>query len=115
MNKIKDIDRGFRPRSLDEFIGQERVKTQLRIHIEAAKERREPLKHVMLVGPPGLGKTTLAKIISNEMGVGFKATIGPTIERIDIAAIVTNLEPGDVFFIDEIHRMKGFVKKLSIL
>lgn len=113
INKTKlNIDRGFQPQDLDEFIGQEKVKTQLSIHIEAAKERNEPLKHVMLVGPPGLGKTTLAKIIANEMGVGFKPTIGPTIEQIDIAAIVTNLEPGDVLFIDEIHRMRNSVQEI---
>jgi len=107
-----NIDRGFRPQTLDQFIGQEKVKTQLNIHIQAAKERGEPLKHVMLVGPPGLGKTTLAKIIANEMGVGFKPTIGPNIEQIDIAAIVTNLEEGDVLFIDEIHRMKSTVQEI---
>jgi len=113
MDKTKpDIDRGFQPRDLDEFIGQEKVKKQLRIHIEAAKEREEPLKHVMLVGPAGLGKTTLAKIIANEMGVRFQSTIGPAIERIDIASIATNLEPGDVLFIDEIHRMKGFIQEM---
>lgn len=107
-----NIDRGFRPQFLEQFIGQEKVKTQLNIHIEAAKERGESLKHVMLVGPPGLGKTTLARIIANEMGVGFKPAVGPTIEQIDIAAIVTNLEPGDVLFIDEVHRMRNAVQEI---
>ena len=96
-------DNPLRPRLLSEYIGQEKVKENLSVFIDAAKLRRESLDHVLLYGPPGLGKTTLAGIIANEMGVNFRITSGPAIERPgDLAAMLTNLEPGDVLFIDEI-------------
>ena len=101
----------LRPEWLSEFIGQERAKEQLRIHIEAAKKRGDALEHVLLVSPPGLGKTTLARIIANEMQSGFKQAIGPVMERLDLASTLTNLDKGDVLFIDEIHRMKGYVQE----
>lgn len=101
----------LRPEILNEFIGQERAKEQLRIHIEAAKKRGDALEHVLLVSPPGLGKTTLAKIIANEMGRNFKQAIGPVMERLDLASTLTNLEKSDILFIDEIHRMKGYVQE----
>ena len=101
----------LRPEWLQEFIGQERAKEQLRIHIEAAKKRGDALEHVLLVSPPGLGKTTLAKIIANEMQSGFKQAIGPVMERLDLASTLTNLDKGDILFIDEIHRMKGYVQE----
>ncbi|CAM3506897.1 Holliday junction branch migration DNA helicase RuvB [Hydrogenibacillus schlegelii] len=96
----------LRPRTFDEYVGQKRVKENLKVYIEAARRRREPLDHVLLYGPPGLGKTTLAGIIAAELGVRLRVTTGPAIERAgDLAAILTNLEPGDVLFIDEIHRL----------
>lgn len=102
----------LRPRFLNEYVGQERIKQNLRIYIEAAKRRAEPLDHVLLYGPPGLGKTTLAYIISNELGVNIKATSGPAIERPgDLAAILTNLEERDVLFIDEIHRLSRVIEE----
>jgi len=97
----------LRPEWLNEFIGQERAKEQLRIHIEAAKKRSEALEHVLLVSPPGLGKTTLARIIANEMESGFKQAIGPVMERLDLASTLTNLDKGDILFIDEIHTIIG--------
>ncbi|MBX6394117.1 MAG: Holliday junction branch migration DNA helicase RuvB [Alicyclobacillaceae bacterium] len=103
----------LRPRSLDEYIGQTRVKENLRVFITAAKMRREALDHVLLYGPPGLGKTTLAGIIANELGVQFHTTSGPAVERPgDLAAILTNLGEGDVLFIDEIHRLSRTVEEI---
>ncbi len=103
----------LRPKRLDEFIGQESVKEKLSIAIGAAKMRKEPLDHVLLVGPPGLGKTTLAQIIANELGVQIHVTSGPILERQgDLASILTSLERGDVLFIDEIHRMSRAVEEL---
>ncbi len=103
----------LRPHSLSEFVGQEDVKEKLRIYIEAARRRDERLDHVLLSGPPGLGKTTLAQIIAAEMGVGFRVSSGPAIEKAgDLAAILTNLHPRDVFFIDEIHRLRHNVEEI---
>jgi len=103
----------LRPGALDEFIGQEETKAKLRIYIEAAQRRDEPLDHVLLHGPPGLGKTTLAQIIAAEMGVNVRVSSGPAIEKAgDLAAILTNLRPGDVFFIDEIHRLRRNVEEV---
>src|SRR6266542_5920886 len=97
---------GLRPRRLDEYIGQDRVRENLQVSIAAARQRGEALDHVLLYGPPGLGKTTLAYVIANEMGVPVRATSGPAIEIPgDLVGIVTSLAPGDVLFIDEIHRM----------
>jgi Holliday junction DNA helicase RuvB len=109
----EDDDFGYslRPETLSEFIGQEQAKEQLRIHIEAAKKRGDALEHVLLVSPPGLGKTTLAKIIANEIQSNFKQAIGPVMERLDLASTLTNLERTDILFIDEIHRMKGHVQE----
>lgn len=102
-----------RPRSLDEFIGQERVREKLKIYMEAARGRQEPLDHVLFYGPPGLGKTTLAGIIAQEMGGQLRTTTGPALERAgDLAAIVSNVEPNDVLFIDEIHRMPPQVEEI---
>jgi len=110
----EDIDEtSLRPRSLDEYIGQKKVKENMRVFIEAAKRRREPLDHVLLYGPPGLGKTTLASIIAAELGVNIRITSGPAIERPgDLAAILTNLSDFDVLFIDEIHRLNRTVEEI---
>jgi Holliday junction DNA helicase RuvB len=106
-------DVGLRPRSLAEIIGQDRVKENLSILLDAAKNRGEPLDHVLFYGPPGLGKTTLAHVLAHEMGVGIKATSGPAIERAgDLAAILTNLQKGDVLFIDEIHRLGRAIEEI---
>lgn len=108
-----DIEVSLRPKTLDEYIGQEKAKENLSIYIEAARRRGEPLDHVLLYGPPGLGKTTLAGIIANEMGVNFRVTSGPAIEKPgDLAALLTNLEEGDVLFIDEIHRLSRAVEEV---
>ncbi|MEE1065300.1 MAG: Holliday junction branch migration DNA helicase RuvB [Acutalibacteraceae bacterium] len=108
-----DVERQLRPRTIDEYIGQSKAKENLSIYIEAAKHRGEPLDHVLLYGPPGLGKTTLAGIIANEMGVNFRVTSGPAIEKPkDLAALLTNLNEGDVLFIDEIHRMNRSVEEV---
>ena len=109
----RTLDLSLRPRFLSEFIGQAPILSNLKTFIAAAKSRGEPLDHVLLSGPPGLGKTTLAHIVANEMGVGIRTTSGPAIERKgDIAAILTALEPGDVLFIDEIHRLSRVVEEL---
>ena len=103
----------LRPKNLDEYIGQEKAKENLRVYIEAAKIRRETLDHVLLYGPPGLGKTTLAGIIANELGVNIRITSGPAIEKPgDLAALLTNLNEGDVLFIDEIHRLSRAVEEV---
>ncbi|GGB28391.1 Holliday junction branch migration DNA helicase RuvB [Virgibacillus dakarensis] len=107
------VELSLRPTTLNQYIGQQKVKENLRIFIQAAKMREEPLDHVLLYGPPGLGKTTLAAIIANEMGVQFRSTSGPAIERAgDLAAILSSLEPGDVLFIDEVHRLPRSVEEV---
>lgn len=109
----RENENNLRPKWLEEYIGQEKVKEKLNIFIQAAKERKEPLDHVLLYGPPGLGKTTLANIIANEMGVNARITSGPAIERPgDLASILTNLGEEDVLFIDEIHRLNRTVEEI---
>jgi holliday junction DNA helicase RuvB len=108
----EDVERSLRPRSLDEFVGQERVKEQLEISLTAAKARGEALDHVLLAGPPGLGKTSLAHIVREELGVGLRTIAGPAVEKRDIAAILTSLEPRDVLFVDEIHRMSRTAEEI---
>jgi len=106
------LDASLRPRRLDDFIGQEQLKTNLRIYIEAARQRQEPLDHILFSGPPGLGKTTLAAIIANELDAEFKSTSGPAIENAgQLAGLLTNLAEGDILFIDEIHRIGSAVEE----
>jgi Holliday junction DNA helicase RuvB len=114
-NKREEVglEVGLRPQTLDEYLGQDRVKENLRILLEAAKGRMEALDHVLIYGPPGLGKTTLAHVVANEMGVNIKVTAGPAIERAgDLAAILTNLRKGDVLFVDEVHRLGRAVEEI---
>ena len=108
----EELERSLRPRRLDDFVGQERVKEQLSIALEAARARREALDHVLLVGPPGLGKTSLAHIVREELGVGIRSLAGPALERKDVAAILTAIEPRDVVFVDEIHRMSRAAEEI---
>jgi Holliday junction DNA helicase RuvB len=109
----REFDVALRPRSLEDFVGQERVKDQLAVLLEGARQRGEPVDHLLFSGPPGLGKTTLAQIVALEMGAGFQPTSGPALERpSDLAAILTNLGDGDVLFVDEIHRMPRAVEEV---
>ena len=107
------LENSLRPMKLEEYIGQERVKSNLKVYIEAAKERGDSLDHVLLYGPPGLGKTTLAGIVANELGTNLKITAGPAIEKPgEMAAILNNLQDGDVLFVDEIHRLNRQVEEV---
>ncbi len=113
LNEDKDNEPKLRPQSFDTYVGQTKVKENLKVYIEAAKKRGEPLDHVLLYGPPGLGKTTLSNIIANEMGVGIKVTSGPAIESPrDMATVLNNLGEGDILFIDEIHRLGKLVEEV---
>jgi Holliday junction DNA helicase RuvB len=113
VQQVDDLDPALRPQTLAEFIGQDHLKANLRVFIEASKSRTAAMDHVLLYGPPGLGKTTMAQIIAKELGVGFRATSGPIITKAgDLAAILTNLQPNDVLFIDEIHRLNSTVEEV---
>ncbi len=112
-NRDNDYDKSLRPKSLKEFIGQKHFIDNLSVYIEAAKQRKEPIDHIILSGPPGLGKTTLASIVAREMNVNFKSTSAPMLEKVgDLAAILTDIEYGDVFFIDEIHRLRKNIEEV---
>ena len=112
-NEEREFEVGLRPQSLEDFVGQNDIKENLSIFLEAAKKREEPIEHVLLYGNPGLGKTTLAHIIANEMGSQIRVTSGPALERVgDLAAILSNLERGDILFIDEIHRMNKTIEEV---
>ena len=108
----EELERSLRPRRLDEFVGQARTKEQLGIALDAAKGRGEALDHVLLVGPPGLGKTTLAQIVREELGVGMRPVAGPALEKKDVAAVLTAVEARDVIFVDEIHRLNRAAEEI---
>src|SRR3989338_8577211 len=109
----KSLDLTLRPKRISEFIGQNNIKKNLKIFLEAAQKRKEPIEHVLLYGPPGLGKTTLAHVIANELGANIRVPSGPAIEKsCDLAAILTNLNAGDILFIDEIHRLNRTIEEV---
>ncbi|MBR0073665.1 MAG: AAA family ATPase, partial [Bacteroidales bacterium] len=111
-NKEREVERALRPSHFDSFAGQQQIIDNLKVFVQAAKDRGEPLDHLLLHGPPGLGKTTLSHIIANELGVGMKMTSGPVLDKPgELAGILTNLEPNDVLFIDEIHRLSPVVEE----